>query len=264
MSTAPIPVSCLILTYNEQERLPHALAHALRWADEVVVVDKGSTDATPDLARAAGARFVQIPFSRQGHEDIAQVCACATHDWVWGFTAGEVPTPGCIQTGRRMIGDHVDLVRVPMKYYSFGLHHPESPWAGGWQPRLYHRRRVTFTGIAHDPIRAARATHIPFAEDCHVLHQTHGSVERFISSHLDYMLNEQHRGTAGQVLAHALRQSEAFDAAFAAHSDLLPHALGWKFYWIGVALHAWERTTPGIADQYRLRAAAAVEDWGNR
>ncbi|MDQ7031021.1 MAG: glycosyltransferase [Ardenticatenia bacterium] len=49
-------VSAVVLAYNEERHLPACLA-TLGWADEVLVVDSGSTDRTPEIARAAGVRL---------------------------------------------------------------------------------------------------------------------------------------------------------------------------------------------------------------
>jgi hypothetical protein len=249
------PVTCLILAYNEAARIRTALTHALQWADEVVVLDKGSTDGTAAIALELGARVQPIPFSPQGHECYEDLVASATHDWVWGFTPGEVPTRACIEAGLGMVGDHVDLVMVPMHYYSFGVHHPASPWAGGWQPRLYHRRRVTFTGITHDPIRASRpASIIPRGPECYVLHPTHASAESFIRSHADYASREGAHETPAVMLPRAFTNMSAFDSVFSGDSSLLGQQLGWKLYWLMVALHAWQRTQDDITDRYSALA----------
>lgn len=48
-------ISVLILTKNEERDLPDCLA-SVSWCDDVHVLDSGSTDATCDIARAAGAK----------------------------------------------------------------------------------------------------------------------------------------------------------------------------------------------------------------
>ncbi|HVS84910.1 MAG TPA: glycosyltransferase family 2 protein [Gaiellaceae bacterium] len=59
------PLSVLIPTLNEQENLPAALA-SVAFADDVVVVDSGSTDRTAELAEAAGARVVTFAYPGHG------------------------------------------------------------------------------------------------------------------------------------------------------------------------------------------------------
>lgn len=59
------PVSVLILAYNEEKNLPACLESVAGQAAEIVVVDSGSTDRTPDIAKQFGARVVGHPFTNQ-------------------------------------------------------------------------------------------------------------------------------------------------------------------------------------------------------
>ena len=84
-------LSVLFLVKNEADRLPAALA-TVAWADEVVVVDTGSTDATRALAAARGARVVEVPWegwvvSRN------RALAEARNDWVLFLDADERVSP---------------------------------------------------------------------------------------------------------------------------------------------------------------------------
>src|SRR3954464_7718615 len=56
---ARAPVSIVIPTLNEAGNLPRCLDH-LQWADEVVVVDSGSTDETANIAKAYGAKVIDF------------------------------------------------------------------------------------------------------------------------------------------------------------------------------------------------------------
>src|SRR5687767_10562859 len=46
----PLPITPLILSYNEEPNIRRTL-DSLRWAEHVVVLDSGSTDATESIAR---------------------------------------------------------------------------------------------------------------------------------------------------------------------------------------------------------------------
>ena len=60
-------LSAVVLTRNEERHLPACLA-SVAWADERLVVDSFSTDRTEELARSAGARFVQHAFTGFGDQ----------------------------------------------------------------------------------------------------------------------------------------------------------------------------------------------------
>jgi glycosyltransferase involved in cell wall biosynthesis len=60
-STGPAKLSVVFPVLNEEENLPAALA-SVTWADEVIVVDSGSTDATAAIATGAGTRVVWFEY----------------------------------------------------------------------------------------------------------------------------------------------------------------------------------------------------------
>jgi glycosyltransferase involved in cell wall biosynthesis len=51
-------ISAIIPAYNEEKTVGEVVSQALIYTDEVIVVDDGSTDDTPDVARHAGAEVV--------------------------------------------------------------------------------------------------------------------------------------------------------------------------------------------------------------
>jgi len=84
-------LSVVLITRDEADRIEAAL-DSVAFADEVVVVDAGSTDATVALARARGARVVEADWP--GH--VAQknrAWAEARGDWVLSIDADERVTP---------------------------------------------------------------------------------------------------------------------------------------------------------------------------
>src|SRR2546427_13223853 len=81
-------ISAILITYNEQSDLPEALESLRDVADEIVVVDSGSTDRTGELAQEFGARVVSRPFSNFG-EQKNFAAGQAAHAWLLSLDAGE-------------------------------------------------------------------------------------------------------------------------------------------------------------------------------
>ncbi len=88
------PISVLIPAKNEAANLASCLA-SVAWCDDIVVVDSGSTDGTPDIARAAGARVVDFKwdgkFPKKKNWALANIPW--KNDWVFIIDADERVTP---------------------------------------------------------------------------------------------------------------------------------------------------------------------------
>ena len=81
-------ISAVIITRNEERNLERALASLAAVADEVIVVDSGSTDRTREIAERAGARFVAHAW--EGYAPQKNFAANqAHHDWILSIDADE-------------------------------------------------------------------------------------------------------------------------------------------------------------------------------
>lgn len=90
--TAP-PISILILTRNEEQDLPAALASVL-WSDDIHVFDSQSTDRTQEIARTAGAHVTERPFDNwAAHQNWGLAHIPFRYPWVLYIDADEVVTP---------------------------------------------------------------------------------------------------------------------------------------------------------------------------
>jgi glycosyltransferase involved in cell wall biosynthesis len=85
------PLSAYIRTLNEERMIADVVRAALQVADEVVVVDSGSTDRTIALAQAAGARVIEQPWLGNGKQKRVAEDACR-HDWLLDLDADELVT----------------------------------------------------------------------------------------------------------------------------------------------------------------------------
>ena len=84
-------LSVVLITLNEAANLPRTLA-SVSCAQEIIVVDSGSTDATMEIAKSLGARVIKEPwkgFAAQKNSAIAH----ATSEWVLSLDADEEVSP---------------------------------------------------------------------------------------------------------------------------------------------------------------------------
>ncbi|WP_031551479.1 glycosyltransferase family 2 protein [Parvularcula oceani] len=86
------PLSAYIRTLDEADHIEEVVRAALAVARQVVVVDSGSTDGTPDLAEAAGARVFTRDWQGSGKQKRIAEELCR-HDWLLDLDGDEVVSP---------------------------------------------------------------------------------------------------------------------------------------------------------------------------
>ena len=143
------PLSVVLLTRDSEKHLAEALASAA-FADEVLILDGGSTDRTLEIARHAGVR-VEPQGEWQGFGRMKQrAVELARHDWVYVLDSDEViEAPLRAEILRTLDSPEHAGYTVPRLNYFFGraIRH------GGLYPdatlRLFDRRRGRFSD---DPV----------------------------------------------------------------------------------------------------------------
>jgi glycosyltransferase involved in cell wall biosynthesis len=83
----PQTLSVAIITKNEEANLARTLA-SVRFADQIVVLDSGSTDRTVEIARAANATVYQEPWAGFAAAKNSAIAKC-TGTWVLSLDADE-------------------------------------------------------------------------------------------------------------------------------------------------------------------------------
>ena len=139
-------VSVTIITLNEAEHVGAAVESA-SWADEVIVVDSGSTDGTLDAARAKGATVSTRAWT--GYVDQKNHAASlARNDWIFSLDADErIPEAlaselrGVLATSPAFNG-----YRVPRVTFHLGRWFRTTDFYPDYQTRLYDRRHARWQG----------------------------------------------------------------------------------------------------------------------
>lgn len=152
-------LSAVIIAKNEENNLPRCLASLQGLADEVLVVDSGSTDATPDICATYGARLVGHPwFGFSEQKNFAN--GLATYDLVFSIDADEAVTDE-LRASILHIKAHGDLhtaysMNRLANYCGHWIHHC------GWYPddkvRIFNRHLARWEGQVHETLVLAPGT----------------------------------------------------------------------------------------------------------
>lgn len=139
----PPKLSVTIITLNAATQLADCLA-SVQFADEIIVVDSGSTDATVAIATQYGAKVMHqewLGFGRQKQFAVSQ----ASHDWVLCLDADERVTPQLAQSLQTVLHTAAEsqptafAFRFPRcnrflgRYLRHGEGYPD------WSLRFFHR-----------------------------------------------------------------------------------------------------------------------------
>jgi glycosyltransferase involved in cell wall biosynthesis len=151
-----LKISATIITFNEAGNVREA-CESVAWADEIVVVDSQSTDATREIAADCGARVVVKPWA--GFAAQKQFAAeQAAHEWVFSLDADE-------RVSAELRASIDDLLYTPDARLSDGYRVARRSFymgrwirGGGWYPdhqlRLYRRARGRWRGAyVHESVK---------------------------------------------------------------------------------------------------------------
>lgn len=144
-------LSVILITKNEMLNIRECLA-SVSWADEIIVVDSGSTDGTPDVCRELGARVYEHDWPGFGVQK-NRALGYASHDWVLSIDADERVTPELrAQIGSAMHGGY-DGYFVPRLSQFCGKFIRHCGWYPDYVLRLFKKSRAQFSDdVVHEHV----------------------------------------------------------------------------------------------------------------
>jgi glycosyltransferase involved in cell wall biosynthesis len=147
-------LSVCLVAQNEQENLPRVLHSVQDIADEIVVVDGGSTDGTQEIARQLGAKVFARTFTN--HADQKNFAASlASEDWIFLLDADEELSSELKESVRewKTAEPQFDVYEMARLTWYLGAWIRHSRWYPDWQRRIYRRERASFSGAIHSALR---------------------------------------------------------------------------------------------------------------
>lgn len=136
-------ISAVIIAFNEEVKIGSAI-RSVDWADEVLVVDSGSTDRTREIASSLGARVIEEPwrgFSKQKQFAVDH----AANEWIFSLDADEQVSDdlrrSILEVRDKGRDEDADGFRVARLAFYVGRPVRHSGWYPDWQLRLFDRRK---------------------------------------------------------------------------------------------------------------------------
>jgi len=178
MRSARRPVSAVVISFNEEKNLGACL-ESLRFADEIVVVDSGSTDATLEIALRYTDKVFDVPWKGFGLQKQAAV-ERASHDMVLNVDCDERVTPELAEEiGRLLAGEEVAAAyTVPRRTFVGGKEIRRCGWYPDRTTRFFDRSRARFTDdLVHERVEVS-GDKVPLKG--HLLHYSFSGIGEMI------------------------------------------------------------------------------------
>lgn len=183
ISKAERKISAVVVAKNEEKNIRRCI-QSLRWADEILLVDTGSSDRTIEIALSLGARVEKIAWEGFGKTKKKAV-ELARHDFIFHLDADEECSK---ELTEKILSLKPDLdentcYRIKRETFYLGKKIRYGGWQKDYQLRFFNRNKGNFSeDIVHESVKC----------DCKVeylkepiLHYSYPD----LSSHINKMLH---------------------------------------------------------------------------
>lgn len=224
-----MPLSVILITGNEAANIRECL-ESVAWADEIIVVDSGSADATVQIAREMGARVYQHDWLGFGPQK-NRALSYATQDWIFSIDADERVTPELrreIELAMRVDGvDGYFCPRLSQFCGTFIRH-------GGWYPdyvlRLFRRGSGRFSdSLVHESVQMNGRSAKLKSPLLHYSYLTMGDVERKVEHYSSAAAKQMFEAGRRVGILRAMGSSAwAFMRTYVMRRGFLDGVAGWR------------------------------------
>lgn len=140
-----VPVSIVIITKNEADVISECIDKAKLISSDIVIIDNGSTDSTPEIAAAQGCRVYQNSWKGYGANKNIGV-ELAKHEWILSIDADEIPDLELVRSVQSLkLADPSVVYDIQFKSYFGKKLIRFGSWARGHHIRLFNRRVVSWS-----------------------------------------------------------------------------------------------------------------------
>jgi len=173
-SPGRLPLSAVVIARNEAARIGECL-ESLRFTDEIVVVDSGSSDGTREIARRYTDKVFDVPWKGFGPQKQAAV-ELASNDIVLNVDCDERVTPELAEEIGEILSGPATAAAytVPRRTFLGGKEIRHCGWYPDRTTRLFDRTRARFSAdLVHERVEVSGDT-VPLAG--HLLHYSFSGI----------------------------------------------------------------------------------------
>jgi len=146
------PLSVFYIIKNEEKRLPESLEKAVQIADEIIVLDSGSTDRSVEIAESFGAKVFFKKWEGYAIQK-AHAASLCKNEWLLNLDADEILSNEVIQSIKETLNksdlDQFGGFEMQWKYLPPVKGHPLKYIPNQYLLRLYNKNKAGFKAEAN-------------------------------------------------------------------------------------------------------------------
>lgn len=269
-------ISAALVVYNEENRIEATLKCA-SWCDEIIIIDRNSTDRTREIAKKYTDKIFIIDNREFDPHDNEVWLKQVSSEWVLGLTASDLIHPYLAKQLRQMTDDPnfaYDVIHIPFRRYVLGLETPRSPWYSALNPNIVFRKSVVRIreSDVHGAIYFATNRNYKMkksTEYC-MYHLTHPSVDQMMERHLNYCRAEGRLFSPDLPLKKGINAilRSAYNVIFKRKSylmgwDGIALSLAYMTYWMLRFVYIWEQRRSEAPETYNRIRENITKAWTN-
>lgn len=190
-------IAAFLPVFNEEKRIKDTL-NSLMWCDEIILVDKHSTDKTVDIASSFGEKVRIFFMENTDAYDVSELeifIEKSNSEWAILFTASNIIHPNLTAKIKEKIKDidfNYDVLHIPFRRFVLGFDDKKSPWHSELNPIVLRKTAISLNkNEVHSAIQK-RGNHFKFdfnENEC-MYHLTHETVDSMMERHMRYWRGE--------------------------------------------------------------------------
>ena len=190
-------ITAMVLTYNEEDRVKDVL-DCLKEFDEVIILDKSSTDATREIATKWGAKVLQVPYYNDSTPlEVKKIIKkylyeMQNNEWIFGITSSDIIHYQLYSEMKKFLQNNslnYNVIEVPIYRFSMGIegkhtYYGEKTYISNLWNRATFNDKETI--IHEDPNKDEKRARLHCNNEIAIYHLTHAKLETIMDRHLRY------------------------------------------------------------------------------
>lgn len=265
-------ISALISVYNEESRIEASL-RSLQWCDEIIVLDKNSTDQTKLLAENLGAKVFNWEMTEFDTSEIPFLFDKCTTEWILTWTASDIIHPELARRIKELTEKEnfeYDMIQVPFYTYILGIDSKRSPWHTEMKSYVFRKKALKLnTNGVHDAIQflSTRTYVLKMPEKFCIYHLTHVDVNTMMERHTRYLraearyFNEENLKTPLKKIIREFLKIILKRKTFLLGKDGLMLAFAFLSYYMMSYVYKWEKKYSKAEIVYKGIKDEVLAEW---